>query len=64
MSWEFEFFAAVSLLITAGGAWAHLAVKLDRIEHRGRVHGRCLKRMRMRLAAVERWLPPRESKVP
>jgi hypothetical protein len=57
---EFEFFAGVSLLLIVGAAWAHLAVMLDRLQRSSHHHGRCLKRVRLRLAAVERWLPKRD----
>ena len=56
---SFEFFAGVSILLTVGAAWAHLAVKLDRNDYQLRRHGRCLKRLRLRIAKAERWLPPK-----
>lgn len=56
---SFEFFAGLSILVTIGSAWAHLAVKLDRIHRSTRHHGRCLKRLRIRMAKAERWLPPK-----
>lgn len=63
---DFEFFAGVSVLLTVGAAWAHLAVKMDRLSRQSRHHGRCLKRVRLRLTRVESWLPkvgnyPRDS---
>lgn len=64
MSAEFEIFTGVGLLLTVGSAWAHLAVKLDRIERRGLHSAVCLKRIRLRLSYVERWLPPRKEEPP
>jgi hypothetical protein len=64
VSWakvDFEFFTGVSVLFLIGSAWAHLAVKLDRLTRSSHRHSAYLGRLERRLARVESWLPARDS---
>jgi hypothetical protein len=64
MHWELEFGSVVAVLLAIGAAWTHMAIKLDRMERRGKHNSRCLKRIRIRLSYVERWLPPHGESPP
>jgi hypothetical protein len=64
MHGELELGSLVMVLLAIGAAWTHTMVKLDRIERRGKHNTRCLKRIRLRLAYVERWLPPHGESPP